>query len=219
MVYYLYNRGSIIYGLNTKESDIDFLVVVDPEFTLPEEFNEYKTKGYDYRDISYNVFIDNCDFIFFTTNEWFSKVTHGDIIAWECACLPKKFIHKEHVKLMMSTDPLQLRKDIDEYLELYRLVASDYFQKKEFKNWKKQLWDIIKYTKLTNQVIENHKIVDFKGANFEYKQLVENDCEDEEIILKLWLDLIKDPINFLHKSTDGMLKKEREKKIIQNEKK
>ena len=69
MVYYLYNRGSIIYGLNTKESDIDFLVVVDPEFTLPEEFNEYKTKGYDHRDIPYNVFIDNCNFIFFTTNE------------------------------------------------------------------------------------------------------------------------------------------------------
>lgn len=219
MVYYLYNRGSIIYGLNTKESDIDFLVIVDPEFILPEEFEEYKTKGYDYRDIPYNVFIDNCDFIFFTTNEWFSKVTHGDIIAWECACLPKKFIHKEHVKLMMSTDPLQLRKDIDEYLELYCLIASDHFQKKEFKNWKKQLWDTIKYTKLTNQVIENHKIVDFKSANFEYKQLVENDCEDEEIVLKLWLDLIKDPINFLHKSTDGMLKKEKEKKIIQNEKK
>ena len=27
-VYYVYNRGSIIYELNTKESDIDFLVVV-----------------------------------------------------------------------------------------------------------------------------------------------------------------------------------------------
>lgn len=43
-VYYVYNRGSIIYGLNTKESDVDFLVVVDPKFTLPEEFTEYKTK-------------------------------------------------------------------------------------------------------------------------------------------------------------------------------
>ena len=44
-VFYLYNRGSIIYGLNTKESDIDFLVVVDPEFVLPEEFEKYKTQG------------------------------------------------------------------------------------------------------------------------------------------------------------------------------
>lgn len=185
MVYYLYNRGSVIYGLNTKESDIDFLVVVDPEFTLPEEFNEYKTKGYDHRDIPYNVFIDNCDFIFFTTNEWFSKVTNGDIVAWECACLPKKFIHKEHVKLMMTTNPLQLRKDIDDYLELYYMVAVNHFQNEEFDEWKKQLWDIIKYTKLTNQIIENHKIINFTEANPEHKQLVENDCEDEASILKL----------------------------------
>jgi hypothetical protein len=33
------------------------------------------------------------------------------------------------------------------------------------------------------------------------------------------LDLIKEPMGLLHKSTDGMLKKEKEKKIIQNEKK
>lgn len=218
MVYYIYNRGSIIYGLNTKESDTDFLVVVDPEFTLPEEFNEYKTKGYAHRNIEYNVFIDNCDFIFYTTDEWFPKVMRGDITAWECACLPKKFIYKEHVKLMMSTNPLQLRKDVDEYLELYYMVASNYFQNKKFKEWKKQLWEIIKYTKLGNQIIENHKIVNFKEANFEYKQLVENDCEDEASILKLWLDLIKEPMGLLHKSTDGMLKKEKQKKIIQNEK-
>ena len=219
MVYYLYNRGSIIYGLNTEKSNIDFLVVVDPKFTLPEEFSEYKTKGYDHRDIPYRVFIDNCDFIFFTTNEWFSKVTHGDIIAWECACLPKKFIHKEHVKLMMTTNPLQLRKDADDYLELYYMVATNHFQNKEFDKWKKQLWDIIKYIKLTNQIIENHKIIDFKEANSDYRQLVENNYEDEVVILKIWLDLLKEPIGLLHKSTDGMLKQEKEKKIIQNEKK
>lgn len=216
-VYYVYNRGSIIYGTNTENSDIDFLVVVDPEFELPEEFNEYKTKGYGHRDIQYNIFIDNCDFIFYTTNEWFPKVMHGDIIAWECACLPKKFIHKEYVKLMMSTNPLQLRKDVYEYLELYYMVASNHFQNKEFKDWKKQLWEVIKYAKLANQIIENHKIVNFKEANYEYKQLVENDYEDEANVLKLWLDLIKEPLGLLRKSTDGMLKKEKQKKIIQSQ--
>ena len=210
-VYYVYNRGSIIYGTNTENSDLDFLVVVDPEFELPEEFNEYKTKGYGHRDIQYNIFIDNCDFIFYTTNEWFPKVMHGDIIAWECACLPKKFIHKEYVKLMMSTNPLQLRKDVYEYLELYYMVASNHFQNK------KQLWEVIKYAKLANQIIENHKIVNFKEANYEYKQLVENDCEDEANVLKLWLDLIKEPLGLLRKSTDGMLKKEKQKRIIQSQ--
>ena len=119
----------------------------------------------------------------------------------------------------MSTNPLQLRKDIDEYIDLYYAVAHNHFLKNEVKDWKKQLWDTIKYTKLANQIIENHKIVNFKEANLEYKQLVENDCDDEESILKLWLDLIKDPMGLLHKSTDGMLTKEKQKKIIQNGKK
>jgi hypothetical protein len=42
IVYYIYNRGSIIYDLQSKDSDIDFLCVVDKEFILPEEFEEYK---------------------------------------------------------------------------------------------------------------------------------------------------------------------------------
>lgn len=218
-VYYLYNRGSIIYDLNNKDSDINFLVVVDPEFVLPEEFEEYKTQGYRHRIINYNILCDNCDFIFFTTDEWFQKVMNGDLIAWECACLPKKFIHKEHVKLLMSTNPLQLRKDFEQYLELNFSIANEYFNKFDYKNWKKSLWESIKYIKFVNQIIQNHKIVNLKEANSEYNQLVNNDCIENELIVKLWLDLIKPHIDLLNKSTDGMLKKEREKKIIQNEKK
>ena len=63
MVYYLYNRGSIIYGLNTKDSDIDFLVVVDPEFTLPEEFKEYKTNIQFDSNIMSGVKSDGMNFI------------------------------------------------------------------------------------------------------------------------------------------------------------
>lgn len=215
-VYYVYNRGSVIYGLNTKDSDVDFLVVVDPEWILPEEFEEYKYENKRWRTFKYNIKCDNCDFIFFTTDEWFDKVTKGDLQAWECACLPKKFIHKEHVKLLMSTNPIQLRKDFDNWMELEYMVSGGYFQKQEYRNWKKSLWSIIKHVKLVNQIIENHKIINFKEANSEYQQLVENDCVDEASILKLWLELIKEPINRLNKATDGMLAKEREKKIIQN---
>ena len=218
-VYYLYNRGSIIYDLNTKDSDVDFLVVVSEDFVLPEEFEEYKYENKRWRTFKFNIKCDNCDFIFFTTDEWFEKVTRGDLQAWECACLPKKFIHKEHVKLMMSTNPLQLRKDYEEHLDLGFFVAKQDFIDQNYNSWKKKLWEFIKELKFVNQIIENHKIVNFKEANSEYKTLVENDCIDEESILKCWLDLIKLPSATLNKATDGMLAKEREKKIIQNEKK
>ena len=215
-VFYLYNRGSIIYGLNTKESDIDFLVVVDPEFVLPEEFEEYKTQGWTTRKIQYNIVCDNCDFIFFTTDEWFQKVMSGSIQAWECACLPKKFIHKEHVKLLMSTNPLQLRKDCDNMIELSFFVASEYHLKEDFKNEKKSLWEVIKNIKFANQIIENHKIVNLKESNYEYNVLVNNDVDDEETIVKCWLDLMKPCKQILNKATDGMLEKEKQKRIIQN---
>ena len=39
----------------------------------------------------------------------------------------------------MSTNPLQLRKDIDEYLDLYYMIAQNHFLKNEVKDWKKQL--------------------------------------------------------------------------------
>jgi len=217
-VYYIYNRGSIIYGINNSESDIDFLVIVDNDFEFPEDFEEYKYQGWGHRKFKYNVLCDNCDFIFYSTEEWFNKVTSGNIEAWECACLPKKFIHKEHVKLLMSTNPLQLRKDFEEWMNLDYLVADQYFRKEQYSKWKKELWRIINRVKLINQIIDNHKIVNFKIAISDYLLLVENNTVDEKIILKSWLDLISPEIEKLNKSTDGMLKKEREKKIIQNEK-
>ena len=216
VVYYLYNRGSVIYDLNTKDSDIDFLVVVDEEFILPEEFEEFKYEHGRRRKIEYNIKYDNCDFIFFTTNEWFDKVTSGSLVAWECACLPKKFIHKEHVKLLLSTNPIQLRRDFDFSINTGLAASIHYFNIGEFKLWKKDLWKFIKEVKFINQIIQNHKIVNFKEANSEYDTLVNNDCIDHETVRECWDNLIKPHINALNKATDGMLRKELEKKIVQN---
>lgn len=69
VVYYLYNRGSIIYGLTTEKSDVDFIVVVDETFVLPQEFEQYKYNSNRLRKITDNVKIENQDFIFFTTDE------------------------------------------------------------------------------------------------------------------------------------------------------
>ena len=53
---------------------------------------------------------------------------NGSIEAWECACLNKKFIIKEHVKLLMKTDPLGLRKQI---VKMDNLINPDDFNAKE----------------------------------------------------------------------------------------
>ena len=85
----------------------------------------------------------------------------------------------------MSTNPLQLRKDFEEWMNLYYLVVSQHFRKEEFHEWRKGLWEIINRVKLINQIIENHKIINYKAANSEYTILVANDIVDEATLLKM----------------------------------
>ena len=105
-------RGSRIYGLETKDSDYDYLVICNKHTTFPKEFYNMRESTNYGRRFDFHIVVDNCDFIFKTNEEWFDEVMNGSIEAWECACMNKKFIIKEHVKLLMKTDPLGLRKQI-----------------------------------------------------------------------------------------------------------
>lgn len=42
LVYYIYNRGSIIYDLRKPNADIDFLVICDSRFSVPDEYKAYQ---------------------------------------------------------------------------------------------------------------------------------------------------------------------------------
>ena len=154
MVYYVYQRGSSIYGLNNKDSDIDYLVIIDSEYELPEEYLQYEyNSGYinDRRNIKY----ENADFQFKFVQNWFNDVLNNKIPAWECACLNKKFIKKEHVKLILKTDLIKIIKDLMmRRLELGNRVLDPKF-----------IWYFVKDVLFAQQIIENHKIVDFKEAN------------------------------------------------------
>ena len=76
----------------------------------------------------FHIKVNGYDFIFKTNEEWFDDVMNGSIEAWECACLNKKFIIKEHVKLLMKTDPLGLRKQI---IKMDNLINPNDFNAKE----------------------------------------------------------------------------------------
>ena len=129
-------------------------------------------------------------------------VLNGDLLGWECACLNKKYIIKEHVKLLMTTNPLQLRKTIDKQINGYKkthLFGIDI------------AWEIIKNIKFAIQIIENHKIVNFKEAYNDYHNL-------------LSFESIEDVENYIYKvysplksMTDGMVKQEILNKIKKNE--
>ena len=89
LVYYIYQLGLSIY--NIPEDNYSYIVIVDPKF----------------KNIKINS--ENCNFIFYSTDKWFDKVLNNDIDTWICSCLNKKFIIKEHVKILIKPDVLKLR--------------------------------------------------------------------------------------------------------------
>lgn len=190
LVYFIYQRGSIIYDLNTANSDVDYLVIVDDDYA-----NKEIVHNPDYPNQLGNIKINKDDFTFITISEWFKKIELCDIDCWECACLPKKFVHKEHVKLLMHTDPLKLRLQIDQLLK---------------DPAPKNYYSILKKIKFAIQIIENHKIVNFKDGNGECK-LIKSSNPD----LSAFINLITPSYNILKKLTNGILEKSKYERLVQ----
>lgn len=206
LVYYVYQRGSLIYGTNNIESDVDFLVVLDPNYKVPKEFKQYKVPNHQPNQVSYNIVYENCDFIFYNIEDWFKHVLNCEIDAWECACLNKKFIYKEYVKLLMETNPLKLRLNFDSLKKNLESEANIFLNRGDFKNAKKCYWHIIKSAMFTNQILENHKIVNFKEAEPYFNILIETE-NDNNILVDIYNQLLDKSLCFLRKVTDGIKKK------------
>lgn len=171
-VLYIYESGLNIYNI---KSNKEYLIVFKE---IPENF------------IKQNDFYKFENLTAISINDWFKLVEIGDIKAWECACLPKKYIIKEYVKLLLSTNPLQLRLNFDLKYKLYNENKLD-------------LFELVKTLKFSNQIIENHKIVNFGEIGLIYPK-----CSTG-------LDWNEDLLRF-KKYTDSILKSYKIKKLIEN---
>lgn len=173
---YIYNRDFSIYGLPSKER---YTIIVKDGFILPDEYSD---ECYENSD-KYEVFY---------LQEWFDNVLYGKLIGWECACLNKKYVIKEHVKLLMTTNPSQLRKDIDSEYKLFKLCRNPISVAKK----------LIRDIKFSIQIILNHKIVNYKEGLDEYRMLdtIEDSNECYQIVDKVYEEL--------KSLTDGIIKQE-----------
>jgi len=135
-VYYIYNVGYPIF--NRPGSDY-YIIIVKKDWECPKV-----EVGEDDPEIVT---------IIYTTEEWFNMILHNDILPWECSCLDKKFILKEYVKIMIPRNPLQLRLNYDE-------LESSLYKNIPF-GTKMQIATAWKELKFTNQILEDHKIVNY----------------------------------------------------------
>jgi hypothetical protein len=181
LVLYIYQLGPSIYGLSGKER---YLVIVKDDW-----------KGVDLEG-------DEIDVEIIGINEWFERVKAGNIEAWICACLNRKFIIKEYVKLMMQTNPVQLRQDINFLAFTTKSLLED-----KVEDIKSQLFDTIAYTIFARQIVENHKIVNFAEPAKYYEELNDKmSLEDfnkiytpvfeefKELTQGIWIKHLKDKV-------------------------
>ena len=188
-VYYIYDLRGAVFGVDNLG---EYIIVTKDGLVIKDELDDSEIV---------NVSI-------YSSSEWFKLVVNGEILPWICACIDKKYILKEHVKLLMTTNPLQLRKCFEATkVQILSNLGETEFSKRF------NLWKIILFARFCNQIIENHKIVNFKNSANDYQEL--RKYTDDNELLNVFNALITPEINLLYKSTDGLLKREKIAKIQQ----
>ena len=210
-VFYIYEIGLQIYGLFPNIEDRDFIVICDNDY-VPEGFvlengnlcstviNEFGTYNFKY----------------YTMSKWFKLILQSSILAWECACLSKKFIHKEHVKLLMETNPLQLRKNHEESYPTLLIKGVDNIHSGNIITGQQDFWKVVKNIMFANQIIENHKIVNYKEPAEAYRLIVNGRETNELDIMQTYLQELSAPLERFKQYTDTIYRNSKLKPIVQN---
>ena len=196
VIYYLYNCSDSIFGLEYKDR---YIVVCDEKYKIPKEFRKYKVGT---NHSAFKLIVNDVEFTIYTLQQWFQKIEQCHIEPWICACLNKKYVLKEYVKLLMKTEPLKLRLLFDNIV-----IPTQNLEKTKYYCWK-QFRDL----KFINQIIFNHKIMNFKEIPDSYVQSI-YEQEDIKSLLKIHSDLIIQDKIYLGHATDGILLKYKQEKL------
>ncbi len=165
-------------------------------------------------DDFYIVIIDNDaeDFILdesikgiiYTMKTWFELIESCDILPYICAFLNKKYVIKEYVKIMMETNPLKMR--LSAQKECYVFAT----------NCPEALGEMYARIALYNQILEHHKIVNYKVVGAVYKAFLDASSDN---LTKVSEKFYKPELEAFLKATDGVYKKYKIAKWEQNKNK
>lgn len=111
----------------------------------------------------------------------------------------------------MTTNPLQLRKCFDATKSQILSNLGETELSKQF-----NLWRIILFARFCNQIIENHKIINFRNSTNDYFEL--RKYNDFNELFSVFNKLLSPELDLLYKSTDSLLKREKIIKLQQKSK-
>ena len=188
-VYYIYDLRGAAFGVDDLG---EYIIVTKDGLVIKDELDDSEI-------VKVSIY---------SSSEWFKLVVNGEILPWICACIDKKYILKEYVKLLMTTNPLQLRK----CFEATRVqILSNLGETESSKRF--NLWKIILFARFCNQIIENHKIVNFRNSANDYFEL--RKYNDFNELFSIFNKLLAPELDLLYKSTNELLKQEKIVKLQQ----
>ena len=94
----------------------------------------------------------------------------------------------------MTTNPIQLRKDVD--------ILRNMIQTKEHLQTTDAMYDLIRAIRFSIQIIQNHKIVNYKDGYEDYIAV-----ENAETFVEMW-NIVNVSYRTLKSLTDGVIKQE-----------
>ena len=176
LVYYIYQVDYSIF--NIEGGNPKYIVIIDNDC------------------LKSSVTSNEDDLEIYTTKEWFNMLINSEIITWICSCLDKKFIIKEHVKLLGMRDDLKIRNNFDRDIDLccVKINSSD--------NKEQLAFDLLVKLLFSHQIMDFNKIVNF-GEPKEYWHAIcraENPWDE-------FLYLATENITKLHNRTSNLVKK------------
>lgn len=178
LVYYIYQTDLSIYGIPDEDK---YTIITDDNY-IPNN-----------NDLEH--------FTFYKISTWWEMMNENTLLTWTCSCMDKKHIIKQYVKLIIPIDILKLRKNI-----LDQLKYSDYQSYPDLDDCLTEMIIDIVSLNLTNQIIENHKIVNLQSPSKEFKLL--QNCKNYYSCLNKYKEIINKGLEVLHKNTDDLYKQE-----------
>ena len=137
-VYYIYQVDYSIF--NIPDQSPKYLVIVDKECTEKSSIED-------------GVYID-----IITTEDWFKKVINSEIISWICSCLDKKFIIKEHVKLLGMKNDLKIRQNMERMISENLPIITNLVNDGQDDEARYLAYTILLYLNLSHQILDFNKI-------------------------------------------------------------
>ena len=204
-VLYIYEIGLQIYGIMKNTENRDYLVIVDDNY-IPDGFVKVNDKYERQVQTEHGVLSFQMMFI----KDWFTKVLGSSMLACICAYLPKRYVIKEHVKLVLFLRPLDLRKWYEDNKQQFIEEALDDIKNGNTLSGQKALWKLIVHVMFSNQMIEHHKIINFKEVVPSYKRIVDGQITDAMNILQLFIAEITPHYERFRMYTDEMLAKSKQ---------